>query len=142
MMPSHFHFCCFCSWHLPFAIWLSMVLAGLAVSDFSLSLLQACVSVLLGDQLSPGSIWVWRTVAQSQFWAQTETGRILSQATPWFLCPEGSRQVPQIRSGGLPCAHRCVYTSGRRTLSQRYLGITIYHFNYDIPKSCNLISNL
>ena len=43
---------------LPFAIWLSLVLAGLAVSDCGLSLLQACVSVLLGDQFSLGEIWV------------------------------------------------------------------------------------
>ena len=53
---------------LPFAIWLSLVLAGLAVSNFGLSLLQACVSVLLGDQFSLGGIWVWRAVAQGQFW--------------------------------------------------------------------------
>jgi hypothetical protein len=33
---------------LLFAIWLSLVLAGFAVSDYGLSLLQACVSVLLG----------------------------------------------------------------------------------------------
>ena len=51
---------------LPLDIWLSVVLAGLAVSDCGLSLLQACVSVLLGDQFSPGGIWVWRAVAQGQ----------------------------------------------------------------------------
>ena len=43
-----------------------MVLAGLAVFDCCLSQLQVCVSVLLGDQFSPGRIWVWRTVAQGQ----------------------------------------------------------------------------
>jgi hypothetical protein len=32
---------------LPFTIWFSLVLAVLAVSDCSLSILQACVSVLL-----------------------------------------------------------------------------------------------
>jgi hypothetical protein len=57
------------------------------------------VSALLGDQLSPGSIWVWSTVAQDQLLAQTETGRILSLAAPQFLCPEGSRRVPLSRSG-------------------------------------------
>jgi hypothetical protein len=53
---------------LPFslAIWLSLVSAGLDVSDYGLSLLQAAVSVLLGDQFSPGGIWVWRSVAQFQ----------------------------------------------------------------------------
>ena len=54
--------------HLPLAIWLSLVLAGLAVSDCGLSLLQACVSVLLGDQFSQEEIQVWRAVAQGQFW--------------------------------------------------------------------------
>jgi hypothetical protein len=41
---------------LPFAIWLSLVLAGLAVSDSDLSLQQACESVLLGDQFSLGGM--------------------------------------------------------------------------------------
>jgi hypothetical protein len=41
---------------LPFTIWLSLVLAGLAVSDYGLSLLQAFVSVLLGDQFFLGRI--------------------------------------------------------------------------------------
>ena len=44
--------------HLPFAIWLSLVLVGLAVSVWSLSLLWACkpVSILLGDQLSSSRV--------------------------------------------------------------------------------------
>jgi len=54
------------------------------------------MSALLGDQLSPRSIWVQRAVAQVQLRAQTETGRILSQTAPQFLCPEGSRQPPGI----------------------------------------------
>ena len=49
---------------LSVTICLSLVLAGLAVSDFGLSLLQACVSLLLGDQVSLGGIWIWRAVAQ------------------------------------------------------------------------------
>ena len=52
----------------PLAIQFSLVLAGLAVSDYGLSLLQACVSVLLGDQFSLGGICVWRAVAQGQLW--------------------------------------------------------------------------
>ena len=44
---------------LPLAISLSLVLADLAVSDCDLSLLQACVSVLLGDQFSLREIWIW-----------------------------------------------------------------------------------
>ena len=47
-------------------IWLSVELVGLAVSAYGLSLLKACVSVLLGDQLSLGGILVWRAVAQGQ----------------------------------------------------------------------------
>jgi hypothetical protein len=54
--------------NLPFATWLSLVLAGLAVIDFGLSLLQACESVLLGDQLSLGGIWIWRAVVQGLLW--------------------------------------------------------------------------
>ena len=96
-MPSSLGFCCL---PLPLTIWLSLVLAGLAVSDYGLYLLQACVSVLLGDQFSPGGIWVWRTMAQDQLQVQTETGRILPQADPQFLCPEGSGQVPLSSSGG------------------------------------------
>jgi hypothetical protein len=51
---------------LPLAIRLSLVLAGLAVSHCGLLLLQVCVLVLLGDQFSPGGIWVWKVVAQGQ----------------------------------------------------------------------------
>ena len=50
---------------LPLDTWLSLVLVGLAVSDCGLSLLQACVSVLLGDQFSLGGIWIWRAVVQN-----------------------------------------------------------------------------
>jgi hypothetical protein len=42
------------------------MLAGLAVSDCGLSLLQACVSALLGDEFFPGGIWVWIAVALGQ----------------------------------------------------------------------------
>jgi hypothetical protein len=77
----------------PLTIWLSLLLVGLVVSDWSLSLLWTCepvilgVAALLGDQLSlgsnkvqravilgmsallgdlffPGGIWVWRAVGQ------------------------------------------------------------------------------
>jgi hypothetical protein len=52
--------------YLPLVIWLSVVLAGLAISDCGLCLLQASMSVLLGDQLSPCGIWIWIAVAQGQ----------------------------------------------------------------------------
>jgi hypothetical protein len=47
----------------------------------------AGVSALLGDQLSTNSIWVWSSVAQDLLQVQMETGRILSQTAPQFLCP-------------------------------------------------------
>jgi hypothetical protein len=34
------------------------------------------LSALLGEQLSPGVIWVWSAVAQDHLWAQTETRRL------------------------------------------------------------------
>jgi hypothetical protein len=65
---------------LPLSMWLSLVLAGLAVSDCILSLLQALVSVLVRNQLSPDDILVWSTVAQNQLLADTETRKVLSLA--------------------------------------------------------------
>jgi hypothetical protein len=102
---------------LPLTIWISLVLSGLAISGCRLTLLQACVSVLQGDQLSPSGIWIWSTVVQDQLLAHTETRRILSQAAPRFLCPEVPRYVPWSRSGGLTCVHRCARTPGRPALS-------------------------
>ena len=67
---------------LPFAIWLSLVLAGLAVFDCGLSLLKAYVSVLLDDQIFPGGIWVWRAVAQGQV---RGAGRNQKDSVP--VCP-------------------------------------------------------
>ena len=132
---------------LPFT-WLSLRLAGFAVSDFGLSLLQACVLVLLGDQFFLGEIWVWRavvqgqlcahrcvgtpgrpalswryvcsSVAQDQLWAQTETGRLLSQAAPWFLCPQGSGRVSLSSMGDPTYNHRPVCTPWRLFPSQCY----------------------
>ena len=94
MMPSRLLFLLFLFLSLPLAIWLSLVFAGLAVSDCGLSLLQFYVSELLGEQFSLGGIWVWSTMAQEQLWVHLETGRILSQAAPPFLCPEGSKAGP------------------------------------------------
>ena len=79
---------------LPLTIWLSLVFAGLVISDGGFFLLPVFVSVLLGDQFSPSDIWVWRAVAQGQLWVQTKTGGILSQSVPWFLCHNGSGPVP------------------------------------------------
>ena len=97
------------------------VVADLTVSDCGLSLLQACVSALLGDQFSWGEFGygeLWHRVSSG---VHTETRRILFPAVPWFLCPYGSGRVPQSRSGGLTCAHRCVGTPGRPALSWQYL---------------------
>ena len=57
-------------------IWLSLVLAALAVSDCGLSILQACVSELLGDQFSLERIWVWRAVAQDHLQIADENQNI------------------------------------------------------------------
>ena len=51
---------------LHLAIWLSLVLVGLAVSDYGFSLLQHYVSVLPGDQFFKGGIWVLKAVAWDQ----------------------------------------------------------------------------
>ena len=67
-MPSSLGFLLLMFLPLPLAIWLSLVLAGLAVSDCGLSFLQACLSELLGDQFSLGGIWVWTAVVQGQLW--------------------------------------------------------------------------
>ena len=115
---------------LPLTIWLSLVLAGLAVSDCGLSLLQACVSVLLGDQFSLGGIWVWRAVAQGQLWGADRNqkdpvpGCSLVPVSWWLWAgPSWARNLS--RSGGLTCAHRCVSTPGRPALSWQYLGMEI-----------------
>jgi hypothetical protein len=52
--------------HLPFTMWLSLVLDVLAVSGWSLFLLWVCkpVSTLHGDQLSPGRACVQRALEQ------------------------------------------------------------------------------
>jgi hypothetical protein len=53
---------------LPLYIWLSLLSAVLGISDCDWSLLQACTSEFLGDQLSLGGIWVLSAVAQGQLW--------------------------------------------------------------------------
>ena len=111
---------------LPLAILLYPLLVGLAVSGCGFTLLQACVSVILGDRFIPGGIWVWIAVTQNQLQVQTEPRRILSQADPQFLCPEGSGQVPLSRSGGLTCACRHVSTPGRPAHSQWCLCMESY----------------
>ena len=68
---------------LPLTIWLSLVLAGL-VSDCGLFLLYACMSELLGDQFSPGGIWVWRAVAQVQLQLQDTNANCNDPVIPVF----------------------------------------------------------
>jgi hypothetical protein len=70
---------------------------------------------LLGDGLSPGGICVCSSVAQ------TETGRLLSQAVPQFLCPDSSGQVSLSSSHGPTCSHRLVCTPGSLALFQSHL---------------------
>jgi hypothetical protein len=63
------------------------------------------------------------SVAQDQLWVMIETGRLLSQVAPWFLCPEGSGRVPLNSSGGPICTHRPVHTPGGLTPSWCYFSI-------------------
>jgi hypothetical protein len=72
---------------------------------------------LLGDQLSPGSIYVCSAVVQHQLWVHGENRRLLPQAPSQFLCPEGHRQVLLSKSGGLTCVHRLVCIPRRPPLS-------------------------
>ena len=79
---------------LPLTIWISLVLAGHAVSD--LSLLQDCVVCRYSGETS--SFWdefwygeVWHRVSSR---VQMKTWSILSPALPWFLCPDDSVVVP------------------------------------------------
>ena len=58
-------------------------------------------------------------MAQGQLRVQTEMGRILSQAVPWFLYPEGYSRTQWC----LTSAHRFVSIPGRPALSSRYLGM-------------------
>ena len=74
---------------LPLAIWLSLVLADLAVSDCCLSILQAwqCSweTSSLSEEFGYGELW-YRVSSE----VQMETGRILFLAVPWFLFPDSS----------------------------------------------------
>ena len=75
--------------HLPFAIWLFLMLVGLAVSGLSLTLLWACkpVSVLLGSQLSSGRTCVQGTVEQHQLLYANGDQKDSVRTIPLFLCP-------------------------------------------------------
>jgi len=103
-MPSGLGFCClgFCPC---LAICLSLLLSGLAVSDSGLTLLQACVSALLGDQLSPRGMWA---EAQSQLRVPTETGRIFFQtALFWELWMGTSEDKCSSYLCSQVCQHSC-----------------------------------
>ena len=105
-----------------FAICLSLMLAGLAVSDCGLSLLQASVSVLLEDQFSLGDIYVWRPVVQGQLWYKDRRQKDPVPScslvpVSWWLWTGPSWARNLSRNSGLTCAHRCVSTPGRPALS-------------------------
>ena len=102
---------------LSLTTWLSLVLTGLAVSDCGLSLLQVCVSVLLGDQFSLGGIWVWRNVALGQLWVADGNQKYpvpdccLVPVFWWlWVGPPWARNLS--RNHGFTCAHRWVNTPG------------------------------
>ena len=85
---------------LPLAMWLSLVLVGLTISDWSLSLLLSCEPVILGVSALLGRpSFSWAGFGCGGLWdglssmVQMETRRILSPAAPLFLCLECSRPV-------------------------------------------------
>ena len=122
-MLSSLGFCCSCSC----PCFLPQVLTGVAVSDCGLSLLQFCVSVLLGDQEKFGYGELWHrvsSVVQTQTGSNPVPGCSLVPMSWWLLggvCPFWDRNLS--RSGGLTYAHRCVSTPGREALSQWYLAM-------------------
>ena len=83
--------------HLPFTIFLSLVLDILVVSGCSLSLLWVCkpVSALLGDQLSPHRTCVQRALDQLKLWVKMAPRRFLSQLLRSPVCSSSpySRQL-------------------------------------------------
>jgi hypothetical protein len=92
-----------------------------------LSFLQTCVSGLLGDQLSLGWVWVWRTVAQGQHQGADRNlkdpvpGCSLVPVSLWLWAgPSWAKKLS--RSGDFTCAHRCASTPGRPALSLQYSG--------------------
>jgi hypothetical protein len=74
---------------LPFAIWLFLVLVGLAVSGWGLFLLWACklVSAFLGDQLSHVRTHVQRAMKQPLLLCVDGDQKPPFLAAPPFLCP-------------------------------------------------------
>jgi hypothetical protein len=76
----------------------SCVLMALGGSLLGQEFDQKCWSYLCSQvfqhSLETSSLWeefgLWRVVVKGQLQVQMETERILSQATPLFLCPEGS----------------------------------------------------
>ena len=79
---------------LPLTIWLSLVLAGLAV--YNCGSTPPCKPVC---QYSSETRSLWMEFGYGELWhrirsrVQMETRKILSLAVPWFLCPDGSGQV-------------------------------------------------
>ena len=93
------------------------MLAGIAVSDCGLSVLEASVSVLQGDLVSlctPECKYSCKTCSlmvvlgyvalwPHQLWLQTEIERLLSQAVPRLLCPQGFWLFPLRSRHGPTC---------------------------------------
>jgi hypothetical protein len=70
------------------------------------------VSLLVGDQFSPGRVCLCRLVAQGQLWGTEGNRKDPILVVHCFLFSEGSSLVPLTRSGGLTCAHSFVSTPG------------------------------
>ena len=74
---------------LPFSFWFSLVLVGLAVSNWSLSLLWACkhVSALQGDQFSSSRTCIQRAEEKPKLPGADGYWKDPAQVGPLFLCP-------------------------------------------------------
>ena len=97
MMASSLGFCflCTCPFLSPYGfLWCYLVFLSLTMA------FPSCKPVCQYSCVS--GIWLQRSMSQGQLLAQMETRRVLSQAAPWFLRPDDSRQVPWSRSCGLP----------------------------------------
>lgn len=64
--------------------------------------------------------------------AQKETRRLLSQAAPMILCPEGSWWISLSSSGGFSCTHRLVDTPVRIAFFLHYSGMDPYGWHRDV----------
>jgi hypothetical protein len=77
------------------------------------------MSALLADQFFPEVIWIWRAVAQGQFWVQKETRRgniFLKGISQLWILLEVSSQHP---TAALKAGHRKTFKPAQRKEKKR-----------------------